>query len=256
MTYEIVAALLPELLQSAGLREPTTAVVIDTLRFTTTACQALLAGASSIMVAATVEEAQHLAASRTPRPLLCGERECHPIGGFDLGNSPYEYSPQAVKNRRLIFTTTNGTRAVAAVQSASQVLLAGLVNRRAVCRRLRQQTVGRLAIVCAGTDGEIAWEDVLTAGALVDELTSDHESVNVRFACGNDSARLALAAWHELSTQSGSVTPERIQSMIGRGRGGENLLKAGYGRDVGFAAQLDSLDIVPQSTDNDCRLFV
>lgn len=244
MLPQIFVSLLPSLLSSSSNADDKfrSAIVIDTLRFTTTACQALLVGANSLRVASSVEAARQLADSLSPRPVLCGERHCHPIDGFDLGNSPLDYVPASVQDRSLIFTTTNGTLAVAAAEHMRlpSILLAGLVNRRAVCRHLQQQSSpDDLLIVCAGTDGQVALEDVLTAGAIVADLIAAQ-----RFACGNDSALLALAAWQELDVaQVGGSTA--LQHQLSLAVGGKNLLEAGYAADVKFAANLDSLDIVP-----------
>lgn len=215
-----------------------TAVVIDTLRFTTTACQAIGLGARSVLVAPSVERAQHLAAEMTPRPLLCGERHCHPIAGFDLGNSPLELSRPLVQGRDLVYTTTNGTLAVEAVRQVPHILLAGLVNRGSTCDYLRGQTAGDVLLVCAGTDGQITWEDVLTAGAIIDQLVESED-----LQIGHDAALLAVAAWRSIQPQSASAEqlPDRLKKEFARALGGSNLMQSGYEPDVHFAAQLDSL---------------
>ncbi len=71
------------------------AVVIDVLRATSVMATALAAGASQIVTCREISEAIVLASRITPRPLLCGERGCKPIDGFDLGNSPAEYTSAA-----------------------------------------------------------------------------------------------------------------------------------------------------------------
>ena len=60
---QIRVALLPEHLPDDWCSAAATvAIVIDTLRFTTTACQALVAGAESVQVASEIEQARQLAA--------------------------------------------------------------------------------------------------------------------------------------------------------------------------------------------------
>ena len=218
-----------------------TAVVIDTLRFTTTACQALELGAQSVQVASSVERAWQLAAELPTKPLLCGERHCHPIDGFDLGNSPLELTRELVHGRDLVFTTTNGTLAVEAVRHLPSVLLAGLVNRQSLCHYIAQQTSGNVLLVCAGTDGQLTWEDVLTAGALVDGLRR-----LANFQYGHDTALLALYAWQASVQQCAGEKQlaARLEQELSRALGGRNLLESGYQRDVHFAAQLDSLAAV------------
>ncbi|EMI19200.1 2-phosphosulfolactate phosphatase [Rhodopirellula maiorica SM1] len=69
------------------------AVVIDILRATTVMTVAIANGANEITTTCDVQTAREIANSLTPPPLLCGERACVPIAGFDCGNSPAEYSP-------------------------------------------------------------------------------------------------------------------------------------------------------------------
>ena len=240
--------------------QPSAAVVIDTLRFTTTASQALALGARSVHVSSSVEQAIELATEFPTRPLLCGERHCHPIEGFDLGNSPLELTRELVQGRDLVFTTTNGTLAARAVRHMPSVLLAALVNRHAVCQYLSQKTSGDVLLVCAGTDGQLTWEDVLTAGAMIDELCRSEN-----FHYGHDTARLAHAAWQAIAApdavsrdtvsrdivRQDSRVPHpsaRLELELSRSIGGRNLLESGFERDVHFAAQIDSLTVVPQNS--------
>ncbi len=193
-----------------------------------------------------------MAAHLANPPLLCGERYCHPIEGFDLGNSPFDYTRETVQDRELVFTTSNGTLAIDAVQHLPHIMLAALVNRHAVCQRLHADTAGDVLIVCAGTDGQLTWEDVLTAGAIVDELLATDG-----FAIGHDTARLAQAAWLAATSGIKSATelPAKLFIELSRALGGRNLLSAGYERDLHFASQLDTIDIVPQNSKEQPRAF-
>src|SRR3972149_1402682 len=89
-----------------------TVAVIDVLRATSVMVHAMSQGALEIIPAATIEEGLQIAKA-FPRSsiLLGGERESKNIPGFDLGNSPKEYTAERVKGKKLILTTTNGTRA-------------------------------------------------------------------------------------------------------------------------------------------------
>ncbi len=165
-------ALLPQLLPTGWSDTQAVAIVIDTLRFTSTACVALSGGAASIAVMSDIDAARRVASSTEPPMLLCGERHCVRIPGFDLGNSPLEYTPERIAGRRLIFSTTNGTVAVEATRAAQTTVLASLLNRQRVVQWLSAAPGSIAWIVCAGTDGQVAQEDVLTAGAIIDGLSS------------------------------------------------------------------------------------
>ncbi|MEX2114189.1 MAG: 2-phosphosulfolactate phosphatase, partial [Pirellulales bacterium] len=87
---------MPEHVQPGDLAN-STAVVIDVLRATTTIVAALAAGARAVVPCLTIEDAK-TAAAALPREetVLGGERGGLPIEGFDLGNSPAEYTPERV----------------------------------------------------------------------------------------------------------------------------------------------------------------
>jgi 2-phosphosulfolactate phosphatase len=147
-------------LTPAELRPTAVAVVIDVLRATSTATQALSCGYRSVLCVDSVEQALEL---RAPGRVLAGERRCVKPPGFDLGNSPADVRDGA--GRELVLCTTNGAPAiVAAAGVAPCVVLACLLNLGAVAAALRQ--ADDVLLVCSGTDGRIALEDVYVAGRL------------------------------------------------------------------------------------------
>src|SRR5204863_49285 len=124
------------------------------------------------------------AALKPARVVLGGERNGLPLPGFDLGNSPGEYTAAACKGATVVMTTSNGTRALLRATEAARVLVAAFANYSAVCEQLRldQRPV---ALACAGSDGEPSLEDSILAGAFVDFLCESGECTL------SDSARLA-----------------------------------------------------------------
>jgi 2-phosphosulfolactate phosphatase len=208
------------------------AVVLDVLRATTTIVHALAAGAACVRPCAEVEEARDLAGGmRAGRVLLGGERGGQPPAGFDLGNSPREYTGKVCKGKTVVMTTTNGTRALLRAAEAERVLIAAFVNYSAVCEQLRQDA-RPVHIVCAGTEGEVSLEDTLLAGALVDFLCQAGE---VRL---NDAARLA---WDGFENH-GRV----LLGALEVGKGGANLRALGYDEDIKAAAKVDRFALVPE----------
>jgi 2-phosphosulfolactate phosphatase len=194
-------------------------VVIDVIRATSTIVTALAHGAG-IQAVASLDEAFALKA-QNPGVLLAGERGGQALPGFDLGNSPADFTTARVQGRRIILTTTNGTQALAACREARTVVTASFLNLEAVAARLRE--VGPpWIIVCAGCDGEFGVDDAVVAGALAEALDQDHALVSLYRSVRRD------------------LTETLLSSAAGR-----ELLKVGLEKDVPFCAQLNLFSIVP-----------
>ncbi len=144
--------------------EAPVAVVVDVLRATSTIAQALEAGYKRVYCCREVEEALALRAS-LGEGLLGGERKAVQVEGFDIGASPREVlEPQG---EVLIYSTTNGTRAVlAAADACDEVVLGSLLNLSAVAESVTDDCV----IVCAGFQGAFALDDAYCAGRIVQLL--------------------------------------------------------------------------------------
>ncbi|QDT54764.1 putative 2-phosphosulfolactate phosphatase [Caulifigura coniformis] len=248
----VQVALLPSTLRDIDL-SGSVAVVIDVLRATTTIIHALAAGAREVIPCREVEEAfaarDRLGADECA---LGGERHGLLIPGFQLDNSPFSYTSGTVGGKSVVFTTTNGTRALAACESASAVVCAGFVNRSAIVDWLKSD--GRpVWIVCAGTDGLVTAEDVLVAGGIAVGLlgTAPSGPMSVAEVESLDPARgdaCALAV--QFYNAHGLTDALRLEAMR-TSRGGSNLIENGFDRDIARAAE-DSragLDIVPEFRD-------
>jgi len=182
-------------------------VVFDVLRATSTFVTALHNGANAVIPAAEISEALAIRKKR-PEVLLAGERDGVKIraaqtGGtdFDLGNSPREFTPEFVRGRTIVSTTTNGTRALRAGTGAQTVLAGSFLNLGATAEFIRRLQPAELLLVCAGTRENKADEDVLAAGALCKILAGGSSRRDDRTAQRavptqlSDSAEIALLAW-------------------------------------------------------------
>lgn len=251
--------LLPGLIPPGALRGGT-AVVVDVLRATTAMVHALAAGCQAIAPCAEIDDAKALA-SQLPHgtALLGGERGGLPIAGFDLGNSPEEYTPPACRGKTLVMTTTNGTRAILACGEASRVLIAAFVNLSAVARTLLAggSAAGSapIHIVCAGTEGFISEEDTLLAGALVAALALPGADPLAAWPAagderrlphgppGNDEQRIALQAWLGCRRTLDQLPLDR---WLAAGRGGQNVRRIGRDADLLAAARINRFDLAPE----------
>jgi len=168
--------LTPTELERASL-EDRRLLVVDVLRSSTSIATALQNGASKIIPVETVEEATRLAQTLDPKSrLLCGERDGRKVGGFDLGNSPREYTRERVDGKTLVFASTNASPLMAGRLDGREQRVLGYVNLSAVAELSRFDAVD-LAILCAGKSGLFSLEDAACAGALIRRLAPEGDSI-------------------------------------------------------------------------------
>jgi 2-phosphosulfolactate phosphatase len=218
------------------------AVAIDVLRASTTIVHALAAGCLAVRPCLEVDEARALA-DQLPagKVLLGGERGSKPLEGFDLGNSPAEYTAQRCRGTTLVMTTSHGTRAILRAAEAERVLIGAFVNYSAVCEQIGQGTCP-IHLVCAGTDGEPALEDVILAGAFVDFL-SELGGVVL-----DDSARVAWDCFEHHG--------RALDGALELGKGGARLRELGYEADIRCAARVDRFNLVPELRRDPMRIEI
>ncbi len=218
----------------------TACAVVDALRATSSMVAALANGARAVRPVATIEAALQERA-RDPECLLAGERNGLRIAGevsggveFDLGNSPREFTRDRVSGRRIVMTTTNGTRALRACAGAGRVFAAAFVNLAAAAEALRTSGAARWLVVCSGTGEEASYEDTLVAGALCEALGDD--------AALTDSGRVALSAW-----RGASARPEAEFASSFNAR--RLLAIPGLADDVAWCARRSVFPIAPELRD-------
>jgi 2-phosphosulfolactate phosphatase len=219
-------------------------IVVDLLRASTTICQALASGAQEVIPFLEVEQTLAAAASTARSEIvLGGERGGRRIPGFDLGNSPAEYTPNAVRGRRVFFTTTNGTRALDHARQADRVLIGALVNLSSVVASVADER--QVTILCAGTGGEETREDVIAAGAMASRLA---ESSGNSWKT-NGPADSARRAWQQVLATADMQHRSADEQLVLELRdtpGGRNLLSIGLDQDLVDCARVDRLSVVPE----------
>lgn len=217
-------------------------VVIDVLRATSTAVEALANGARAIYPTVSSEEAIRLVGSLGREDtLLCGERRGLKIDGFNLGNSPAEFEKAVIGGKQLVMSTTNGTRALVASAPAAKVLVGSFLNLSAVAAAVAG--TDELAIVCAGKEGRFALEDAVCAGHLLARLKIGAGGA----ARLNDAARAALVLAEQYKPDP--------QFFAGTAAG-QALIAVGLEGDLRLCAQRDRHKVVPEMNDRVIRLPV
>jgi 2-phosphosulfolactate phosphatase len=207
-----------------------TVLVVDVLRASTTIIAALAAGGAAVTPVADPVEARRRAGANGA--LLAGERRGEPIAGFDLGNSPLEFTRERVGGRAVVLTTSNGTRALLAAREASAIGIAAFVNLTAAADWAVAEERD-LVVVCAGERGRRSLEDHVCAGLLV-------EGVRAR-APGASASPAALAAVAEGRRYGREVARLAVDAPWAR-----KLEASGRGADVTACLALDTTSLVPR----------
>lgn len=219
-----------------------TVVVVDVLRATSTIVQALASGAKSIYPVASIEEALRLANTfGRDEVLLCGERRWVRIEGFDLGNSPREFTPDKVRGKILVMSTTNGTNALALTTGAGTVLVGSLLNLGAIVDELVRTEVNPV-VLCSGREKHFSLEDAALAGLLSLRLV-DARAGDWRL---NDGARAAMTLAREFGAG---------EALFRTAAGGQSLVEAGFADDLAFCARMDAYDILPVLHERNITLY-
>jgi len=217
----------------------TACIVFDILRATSAFVTALHHGAQAIRPVSEIAEAL-TARSQQPDVLLAGERDGVRIsatqtGGvdFDLGNSPREFTPEMVRGRTIVSTTTNGTRALRACAGAAAVLAGSFLNLAATAERLQALRPAQVLLVCSGTGENTALEDVLAAGALCEALAAEQ--------------RLDLSDSAEMARRLYAQTKPDLLSAVRDSENARRLLAIPELRDdVPFCLQRDCYPVIAQ----------
>lgn len=210
-----------------------TVLVIDVLRATSNMVTGLANGCQGIVPIETVHQAKSM---QEPGDLLGGERNCKKLAGFDLGNSPFEYMEETVAGKRILMTTTNGTRAVQKTHRAHTVFACSLLNVTACAEAA--SAVGRdIMILCSGTQDVFSLEDGLCAGMAVEEL----QRITGGKAETNDFG-LAMQSCYLQNRH-------RLHQALLDCSNGKRLTKLGFGADIEFCSRTNVYQVVPVLTD-------
>jgi 2-phosphosulfolactate phosphatase len=221
----------PGEITEAAVKDKTVAVV-DVLRASTTIAFAMSRGCERIIPVASVEAAMNLTSSLEKKvTLLGGEREGKRIDGFDLGNSPLEYTTDVVKGKAVVLATTNGTKAISMSQGAKEILVTSFVNMASVVERAGGLEGDSLTVVCAGENGTFALEDAVCAGMLIERFGETRE---IELNDGAEAAR-CLYGQHRNS----------IVDLLKQCEHGRFLEKLGFAKDLDICSRVDSLSILP-----------
>jgi 2-phosphosulfolactate phosphatase len=237
---KVEAHFTPAILEEMQLRDKNI-VVIDVLRASTTIATALKNGAKEIIPVNNIESAVKLSGSMFGDVTLrAGERNSKIIEGFNLGNSPSEYTEEIVKGKSIIFMTTNGSAAMVKGRHAKNLIVGSFVNLSAVVEFLHELGEDFL-IICAGKENDFCMEDAVCAGRIINKL----EKAGDVTLLPDDAARAAVG----LDTAFG----KNILKMLKTSEHGAYLTEVGFANDLKVCSEIDSIDVLPVLSGNVIR---
>lgn len=209
-------------------------MVVDILRATSSMTTAFAHGIDSIYPVAKLDDCRLMKAKGY---LIAGEREGEKVPDFDLGNSPFEYMAENLKGKRIAFTTTNGTQAIAKSIGAKEIIIGAFLNLSAVVEHLIASN-NDILIVCAGWKGKVNLEDTVFAGALAEKLKD-------RFSDACDAPLMARHLYNAAKVNLAKFLSE--SSHVRR------LNKLNIHEDMEFCLTTDKFSVVPVLTNGVLR---
>jgi 2-phosphosulfolactate phosphatase len=218
-------------------------VVVDVLRSSTTIAMALQNGAREIIPVKNMENALKISGGLAADVTLRGgERQGKTIEGFNLGNSPVEYTEARVKGKSIILLTTNGSPTIAAGRSAKYLFIAGFVNLSSVVKTL-EELKSDFAIICAGQDGKFSLEDTVCAGKIINMFINKNTiPVNL------DDSGTAAATLDKSFGRS-------MSKLLATCDHGKYLASIGFLADLEICGFSDSIPVVPVLSNGTIRLL-
>lgn len=207
-------------------------IVVDALRCSSSIVTALANGAKAIIPVKTLREA-YMIQAMNPYYLLAGERGGVKPRGFDLGNSPLEYTCEKIRGKIIVLTTTSGTAALALSKNSKHILIGSFLNAGAVAKKAFEIAVAEnmnISIVQSGTKGEFSLEDFICAGAIISRMPQRHIEMS-------DSALASLLAFKHAEANLCAIVMESHHSR--------KLIELGFKEDIEFSCRLDFFQITP-----------
>jgi 2-phosphosulfolactate phosphatase len=203
-------------------------VVTDILRASSAIVTAFMNGVDRIIPVGTLEEAR---AFKEQGYMVAAERDGIVRDFADFGNSPYNFSPERVKGKHIVYSTTNGTNAIHLASSGKQVLIGAYLNIGALAKHVISE--GRdLLVLCAGWKNKFNLEDTLFAGALSRLVLEDERFYTI---CD---ATLGAMDLYEAAEQDMMGYIEKVAQR-------HRLKKNKLDDVIGYCHEIDLTDLIP-----------
>ncbi|MBD3617387.1 MAG: 2-phosphosulfolactate phosphatase [Gracilimonas sp.] len=212
------------------------AVIIDVLRASSSIATAIRNGAKKIIPVADMSDAMKIATTMDQKDyLLCGEKNGNKIEGYHLGNSPAEYTPDTVKDKTLIFNTTNGTKAIKKASLANKVYIGSFLNQQSILDILQEHD-DEIVLICSGWQGRLSIEDTLFAGALLYAISGGNLPDSAK-----DGAKVAFGLFEKYGHD--------LEGAISKSDHAKRLAELVPNDDISFCCKVNEFDVLPGMRD-------
>jgi 2-phosphosulfolactate phosphatase len=223
--FEVRVFLIPEMAAPKMLKN-STCVVIDILRATSTWITAIANGARFIRPVTTLKECLSY---KKKGFLTAAERGGQKIEGFDLGNSPFEFTTEMVSGKKIAATTTNGSRAIKFALAGKEILIGAYLNQKALLQILSEKET--VSIICSGWDGKPGMEDILFAGEIISVLSGTH-------LITDDTALIAFELYKKAK--------QNMYFFLAQATHVKRMLRLGLKKDIEYCLKKDIFNVVPR----------
>lgn len=215
-----------------------TVVVVDVFRASATMCMMLNNGASAIIPVSSSELAQEY---KSKGFLVGAERNTKRCEFADFGNSPFDYTPEKVSGKEIVFTTTNGTRAIDVASDSKELLIGTFPNIDAVVDKCLS-SAERVVILCAGWNNRISIEDTIFGGALAEKLL---RKANIKL--DSDAIRMTYELWLRVK--------DNLEEYLKVSDHYQRLINNSADGDIDFCITQNSISIVPVYNKTDKKIY-
>lgn len=212
--------------------EGKTVVVIDMLRATSTIVTALYNGCKAVVPVLTVEEAKNIFNKNRESYILGGERNALKIEGFDCSNSPLEYKKEVVRDKELVITTTNGTKAIRGSVGAKNIIIGSMLNASSVAKKIVDLD-NDVVFVNAGTYGEFSLDDFVCSGYII-------ECLKINYNSKIEMSDIAVTANYMYKSN------EDLSIVLKMAKHYNRIIELGLKDDLEYCSKRDIIEIVPE----------
>ncbi|MFV0391865.1 MAG: 2-phosphosulfolactate phosphatase [Paludibacteraceae bacterium] len=209
-------------------KENAITVIIDVFRATTSICTAFQNGTLAIRTMADLDK---VLALKNNGFLVAAERNTLKCDFADFGNSPFDFTPEKVAGKEIIFTTTNGTRAVEVALESDEILIGSFSNMTTLTEYCTRQNKN-IILVCSGWNNRFCLEDALFAGSFIEKITSHTD-----YTLKSDASIAAVELWR--------LAKSDIKNYICKSEHFERLRQNGCENEVDYCLTENTANVLP-----------